>query len=81
MPYKACLPLHGSLKRGFSPWDDGYSYSTWTALYATTNIANTSSEWCARSSKCWPLGPLLPANQFFTVRSLAPVHRITVFTA
>jgi hypothetical protein len=27
------------------------------------------------------LGPLLPANQFFTVHSLAPVHRITVFTA
>ena len=60
-----------------------------TVLAATTasrppssrSVSKTASEWRASTSRCSPRGPFVPANQFLTVRSLAPVHRITVFVA
>jgi hypothetical protein len=38
------------------------------------------SEWRARAIRCSPLGPVVPANQYFTVRSRAPVQRIDVIS-
>ncbi len=39
------------------------------------NALNTSSECWLRATRCSPLGPCVPANQCFTVRSLAPGRR------
>jgi hypothetical protein len=38
----------------------------------------TSSECSINTTKCAPQGPYCPESQFFTVRSLAPVHPATV---
>ena len=40
----------------------------------------TSSECRTKATRCSPLGPYFPANQFLIVFSLAPVHPSTVFT-
>jgi peptide/nickel transport system substrate-binding protein len=42
-------------------------------------VPSTSSECRASAARWWPLGPLRPANQFLTVRSLVPVQAATVF--
>src|SRR5258707_11214378 len=39
---------------------------------------STSSECWINTTKCAPQGPYCPESQFFTVRSLAPVHPATV---
>jgi hypothetical protein len=46
-----------------------------------TSIVVSTSWLCrAKTSKCSPLGPYWPENQFLTVRSFAPVHPATVLT-
>lgn len=41
----------------------------------------TSSDSCASRIKCCPVGARVPLSQFFALRSLAPVQRITVLVA
>ena len=42
---------------------------------------STASERRASAMRCLPLGPLVLANQFLTVRSFASVHLATLLTA
>jgi len=43
------------------------------------NVPNASSECLTTETGCSPLGRYLPANQFFTVFSFAPVQDATTF--
>src|ERR1700709_2151196 len=43
--------------------------------------SNTASDQVINNMRCIPLGPTAPASQFFVVRALAPVQRISVFVA
>lgn len=45
-----------------------------------STVLSTSGECRARTTKCSPLGLYCPENQFFTVRSFAPVQAATVLT-
>lgn len=45
------------------------------------NAAKAASECLTSATRCSPLGPQVPASQFFTVRSFAFVQRISVLVA
>ena len=56
------------------------SISSWRRSAIKSTTLKTSSQCLIKLIKWSPLGPQYPENQFFTVRSLAPVQEDTIFT-